>query len=448
MTESYPIIVSASRSTDIPAFYAKWFVNRLAAGYAVWYNPFNQQPMKISFEKTKVVVFWTKNPAPLIPYLHELDERGIHYYFQFTLNDYEVENFEPNVPALEERVETFKRLSALIGKERVIWRFDPIIMTSRLQPRDILKKVWKIGNLIKGCTEKLVFSFVDVKSYRKVQNNLIVFAVLKIKELGPGLHEEHALHIASDALHGDILVVLLGIGAHLEPQHTGSILHLAVAEHDVVVVQRFATAGEHTVAETIGTVLDEDIAVRAIVHLILMCPRSLPSLECNSIVVHREVAALDVYIGTYVDVDSIATGSLHWSSRSKDIEVNELHAITLVYMCGPERRIDEVDTLKMHIVAILNKHQARTHLLQIGTLAVISTTNPKLLPVAQAIAIDGSLASQTESVAIDSIDERGKVLKVLSLHTSIHQEEVSDKVTALEHGTRIKVQVCTWLEEE
>ena len=168
-----PVIVSASRSTDIPAFYAKWFINRLAAGYAVWYNPFNQQPMKISFEKTKVVVFWTKNPAPLIPYLHELDERGIHYYFQFTLNDYEVENFEPNVPALEERVETFKRLSALIGKERVIWRFDPIIMTSRLQPRDILKKVWKIGNLIKGCTEKLVFSFVDVKSYRKVQNNLI-----------------------------------------------------------------------------------------------------------------------------------------------------------------------------------------------------------------------------------------------------------------------------------
>lgn len=173
MAESYPIIVSASRSTDIPAFYAKWFANRLAAGYAVWYNPFNQQPMKIAFDKTKVVVFWTKNPAPLIPYLEELDKRGIHYYFQFTLNDYEVEGFEPNVPALAERVETFKKLSSLIGKERVIWRFDPIIMISQLQPRDILKKVWKVGNLIKGCTEKLVFSFVDVKSYRKVQNNLI-----------------------------------------------------------------------------------------------------------------------------------------------------------------------------------------------------------------------------------------------------------------------------------
>lgn len=130
MTESYPIIVSASRSTDIPAFYAKWFINRLVAGYAVWYNPFNQQPMKISFEKTKVVVFQTKNTAPLIPYLHELDKRGIHYYFQFTLNDYEVENFEPNVPTFEERVETFKKLSSFIGKGRVIWRFDPIMIAA------------------------------------------------------------------------------------------------------------------------------------------------------------------------------------------------------------------------------------------------------------------------------------------------------------------------------
>ena len=91
-----PVIISASRSTDIPAFYAKWFINRLKAGYCVWYNPFNQKPMYISFVKTKAVVFWTKNPEPLIPYLPELDKRGIHYYFQVTLNDYVNEGFEPN----------------------------------------------------------------------------------------------------------------------------------------------------------------------------------------------------------------------------------------------------------------------------------------------------------------------------------------------------------------
>lgn len=168
-----PIIISASRSTDIPAFYAKWFINRLAAGYCVWYNPFNQKPMRISFDKTKVVVFWTKNPEPLIEYLPELDKRGIRYYFQFTLNDYEAEGFEPNVPALEQRIETFKRLSTLIGKERVIWRFDPLVLTETLTPRKLLTKIFHIGNKIKGYTDKLVFSFIDVRAYRKVQNNLV-----------------------------------------------------------------------------------------------------------------------------------------------------------------------------------------------------------------------------------------------------------------------------------
>ena len=79
-----PVIISASRSTDIPAFYAKWFFNRLNKGYCVWYNPFNQQPQYISFKNCKVVVFWTKNPEPIIPFLPELDRRGIHYYFQDT----------------------------------------------------------------------------------------------------------------------------------------------------------------------------------------------------------------------------------------------------------------------------------------------------------------------------------------------------------------------------
>ena len=168
-----PIIISASRSTDIPAFYAKWFFNRLAKGYCAWYNPFNQQKMYISFERCRVIVFWTKNPAPIIPYLPELDKRGIHYYFQVTLNDYAKEGFEPNVPSVEERVKTFIELSNLIGKERVIWRFDPLVITSDIGPRELLTRIWNVGNRLKGCTDKLVFSFVDVKAYKKVQNNLV-----------------------------------------------------------------------------------------------------------------------------------------------------------------------------------------------------------------------------------------------------------------------------------
>ncbi|MGE0016082.1 DUF1848 domain-containing protein [Bacteroides sp.] len=168
-----PIIISASRSTDIPAFYAKWFFNRLAKGYCVWYNPFNQKPMYISFKNCKVIVFWTKNPKPILPYLHELDKRGIHYYFQVTLNDYMKERFEPNVPSVDERVETFKELSSIVGKERIIWRFDPLIVTNDITPRELLTRIWHIGNKLKGYTDKLVFSFVDVKAYRKVQINLV-----------------------------------------------------------------------------------------------------------------------------------------------------------------------------------------------------------------------------------------------------------------------------------
>lgn len=168
-----PVIISASRSTDIPAFYADWFMNRLRKGYCVWYNPFNQQPMYISFSKAKAIVFWTKNPEPMMKYLPELDVMGLHYYFQYTLNDYENEGLEPNVKPLAERIETFRRLSDMIGKDRVIWRFDPLILTPGMTVRSLLSKVWNIGNKIKGCTGKLVFSFVDVKAYRKVQNNLV-----------------------------------------------------------------------------------------------------------------------------------------------------------------------------------------------------------------------------------------------------------------------------------
>ncbi len=168
-----PVIISASRSTDIPAFYAKWFFNRLKKGYCVWYNPFNRQKMYVSFAHCKVVVFWTKNPKTILPYLHELDERGIHYYFQVTLNDYVDEGFEPNVPSVEERIKTFRELSERVGHERVIWRFDPLIIAPGITPRILLSRIWKIGNKLKGYTDKLVFSFVDVKAYRKVQSNLV-----------------------------------------------------------------------------------------------------------------------------------------------------------------------------------------------------------------------------------------------------------------------------------
>lgn len=97
----------------------------------------------------------------------------LHYYFQYTLNDYEREGFEPNVPALEKRIETFRRLSERIGPDRVVWRFDPIILSPGTGPRDILMRIWTVGKALRGLTKKLVVSFVDVGAYRKVQANLV-----------------------------------------------------------------------------------------------------------------------------------------------------------------------------------------------------------------------------------------------------------------------------------
>ncbi len=127
-----PVIISASRSTDIPAFFSRWFMNRLRRGYIRWVNPFNRASEYVSFQEARVIVFWSKNPKPLIQYLPELDSKGINYYFQFTVNDYALENLEPHVPSLSQRIDTFRALAEMVGKKRIVWRFDPLILTDAL----------------------------------------------------------------------------------------------------------------------------------------------------------------------------------------------------------------------------------------------------------------------------------------------------------------------------
>ena len=191
-----PIIVSASRSTDIPTFYADWFVERWKAGYVKWKNPFNGVPLYVSFKNTKVVVFWTKNPKPMMKHLDFLDENVKNYYFQFSLNDYDKEGFEGKVPRVENRIETFKELSNRIGKEKVVWRFDPLLLTNEIDVKELLKRLEKIGDELYKYTNKLVFSFADIGIYKKVENNLnkaniqyIEFTLETMLEFAEGLQK-------------------------------------------------------------------------------------------------------------------------------------------------------------------------------------------------------------------------------------------------------------------
>ena len=169
---SCPVIVSASRSTDIPAFYADWFFHRLRIGYSVWMNPFNKVKSYVSYADTRFIVFWSKNPRPLLPYLDWLKEKGIGCYLLYTLNDYECERLETGVPPLADRIDTFKLLAERLGKEAVIWRFDPLLLTDSLYLDGLLEKVERVGDQLKGYTEKLVFSYADIGNYRKVKSNL------------------------------------------------------------------------------------------------------------------------------------------------------------------------------------------------------------------------------------------------------------------------------------
>ena len=166
------MIISASRRTDIPAFYSKWFMNRLRAGFCQVPNPMNMKKVttvSLSPDIVTAIVFWSKNPAPLLPHLKELNTRGFDYYFQFTLNDYP-RSLEPNVPPFNARIETFKDLSSRVGSSRVVWRYDPIIISNFTDFTFHREKFSWIAEELKDKTQRVVVSIVDF--YRKTERRL------------------------------------------------------------------------------------------------------------------------------------------------------------------------------------------------------------------------------------------------------------------------------------
>lgn len=166
------MIISASRRTDIPALYSKWFINRIRIGWCQVPNPLNYNHLSyVSLKPDDVdaIVFWSKNPTPMFEYLDELDTRGFRYYFQFTLNDYP-RYFEPKVAPLEERIQIFKKLSLRLEPLRVIWRYDPIIISDQTSPDFHREKFSRIAESLSGFTKRVVVSFVDY--YQKTERRI------------------------------------------------------------------------------------------------------------------------------------------------------------------------------------------------------------------------------------------------------------------------------------
>ena len=165
------MILSVSRRTDIPNYYSGWFLNRIKEGYLYVRNPINAHQISkiiLSPEVVDCIVFWTKNPEPMFTRLDELD--AYKYYFQFTLTGFG-NDIEYNVPHKKKvMIPVFQKLSHKIGKDKVIWRYDPIIFTDKYNPEYHLKAFGQIAEELRGYTSKCVISFVDI--YTKNRKNM------------------------------------------------------------------------------------------------------------------------------------------------------------------------------------------------------------------------------------------------------------------------------------
>lgn len=175
------MIISASRRTDIPAYYTDWFFNRIKEGYVYTRNPMNiHQVSRVTLDPSVVdgIVFWTKNPIPMMNCLDEL--KNYTYYFQFTVNPYG-QDVEQNLPSKRNVIiPAFQELSKKIGPERIIWRYDPILLTQKYSIDWHTQCFEYMAKQLSGYTRKCVFSFLDL--YKNTQNNTKNLGLLPLGE--------------------------------------------------------------------------------------------------------------------------------------------------------------------------------------------------------------------------------------------------------------------------
>ena len=164
------MILSVSRRTDIPNYYSDWFISRIKEGFLYVRNPMNEHQISridLSPDAVDCIVFWTKNPVKMMNKLEYLQDYA--YYFQFTLTAYG-KDMEPNLPdKRQDLIPAFTKLSERIGKEKVIWRYDPILISRRYTAEYHIKSFEEIAGSLAGYTERVVISFIDL--YAKTQRN-------------------------------------------------------------------------------------------------------------------------------------------------------------------------------------------------------------------------------------------------------------------------------------
>ncbi len=163
------MIINTGQRTDIPAFYSKWFMNRIREGFVLVRNPYYPNlvtKFRLDPDVVDVIGFCTKNPRPMFPYLDELKPFGQFWYVSITGFG---KDLEPNVPSIDQAIEDFKYLSNKVGKHAIGWRYTPIIVNSVYTVEHHIKTFERIASALDGYTSLAVFGFVDL--YDKLKRN-------------------------------------------------------------------------------------------------------------------------------------------------------------------------------------------------------------------------------------------------------------------------------------
>lgn len=164
------MIISASRRTDIPAFFGDWLMERIKEGHVIVKNPFNPQQQKnisLQLPDVTIFVFWTKNAIPFMSQLETIHNIGYPFYFLHTITPYGVD-LEKNLPVKGVIVDNFKRIIDLYGPKRAIWRYDPIIITKKYDIDYHIRAFTKLTGLLEGYADICLFSFLEY--YHKLKN--------------------------------------------------------------------------------------------------------------------------------------------------------------------------------------------------------------------------------------------------------------------------------------
>ena len=202
------MIINTGGRTDTVQYYTDWLLNRFSEGYVLARNPLFPNKVnryELTPDKVDCVVFCSKNYKPILPRLHEITDR-FHTYFHYTITAYG-KDIEPGVPSIEESMQTLIELSKLAGKQRVAWRYDPVLLTEKYTVSRHIETFEKMANMLAPYIDRCIFSFVEM--YKKLEINmpeLIPLSAQDMEELAQGLGsiaEKNGIYLQTCGTNGD-----------------------------------------------------------------------------------------------------------------------------------------------------------------------------------------------------------------------------------------------------